>query len=42
MKPDSRDDAAALMVVFVMFLIVVGLIGAGAAAFFSYGDRGGM
>jgi hypothetical protein len=32
MKPDDRDDAAALMVVFVLVLIVLGGIGTFAAA----------
>jgi hypothetical protein len=40
-KPDDRDDAAALMVVAVMVLIVIGMIGAGIAAFVSYGDAAG-
>jgi len=42
MKPDARDDAAAMMVVFVMVLIVLGLIGAGAAFFLRMGDSDSM
>lgn len=38
-KPDERDDAAALMVLAVGVLIVLGLIGAGVAAFLQYSDR---
>lgn len=41
MKPDERDDAAAMMVLFVVFLLIMGLIGAGVAAFLSYADRAG-
>lgn len=33
MKPDDRDDAAALMVLFVVVLIGLGIVGA-AGAFF--------
>ena len=41
-KPDDRDDAAALMVLAVMALIVIGAIGAGLAACVSYSGGGGM
>ncbi len=39
MKPDERDDAAALRVLFVVVLIGLGILGAGAVmAFSSYSD----
>jgi hypothetical protein len=41
-KPDERDDAAALMVLAVMALLVLAAIGAGVAAFVSYAGGGGM
>lgn len=40
MKPDERDDAAALMVLFAVVVIVLALIGAG--AYFAFmGQMGG-
>jgi hypothetical protein len=41
MKPDERDDAAAIMVLVVVFIIIIGVLGAGVAAFVSYADRAG-
>jgi hypothetical protein len=38
MKPDERDDAAALMVLFVIVVIFIALVGAG-AAFLAFGAR---
>ncbi len=41
MKPDERDDAAALMVLFVVVLIGLGILGAGAGALlFARGSSG--
>jgi len=42
MKPDERDDAAAIMVLVVVFILIIGLIGAGVAAFVSYSDAARM
>lgn len=42
MKPDSRDDAVAIMVLFVLALIFLALIGGGAAAFLRYSEHSGM
>lgn len=42
MKPDSRDEAVAVMTLVMLALIFLVLIGAGTAAFLSFGDRAGM